>query len=91
MNVVPVRAKTRQHEHLVAEGCQRLEDGRELEGASLALRRPVLHGHAVRHIEGLEPVHRFYRGMHPQRERREHRVEERQRQGRAQSVQDSAS
>ena len=58
VDVVPARVDARQHQHLVLERRQRFENRRELERASLALRRPVLHGHAVGHVEGEEPVRR---------------------------------
>ncbi len=61
VDVVPVRLEARQDEHLIAERRQRLEDGRQLEGRAFALRRPVLHRHPVRHIEGLEAMRRLRR------------------------------
>ena len=79
VDVVPVRLEPGEHEHLVAERRQRLEDRRELEGRALGLRQPVLHRHAVGHVEGLEPVHRLRRGA---REGRRHGIQQRQRQGR---------
>jgi hypothetical protein len=89
VNVVPVGLETRQHEHLIAERCQRLQDGRELEDASLTLRRPVFHCHPVRHVEGLEPVHRPATGPAVQRKRGEHRLEQRERHRGAEPSQNS--
>ena len=91
MDVVPVRAQPGKHEHLVAKRRQRLEDGRQLERAPVPFRRPVLHRHPVRNVEGLEPVHRCSRGARRRRQRREHRVEKRQRDGRPQSPQHGAA
>ena len=91
VNVVPVRAQAGQDEHLVAEGRQRLQNGRELEGGAFAFRRPVLHGHPVRDVEGLEPVRRPGGGARRRRQRREHGVEERQRHGRTQPAQHRSS
>ena len=67
VDVVPARLDARQHEHLIPERRQRLQNGRQLERGALPFRRPVLHGHPVRHIERLEPVHRL-RGARPRRE-----------------------
>ena len=78
VDVVPVRLEARQHEQLLAVRRQRLEDGRQLEAAPFRPRRPVLHGHAVGHVERLEAVRRPLRGVCAQRERRHHRVQQRQ-------------
>ena len=84
VDVVPARAQSRQHDGLVAVRGERLQDRRQLEARSLGLRRPVLHRHAVRDVERLEPVrrlaHRARRGRH---RGRRHRVEQRQRERRA--------
>ena len=90
LNVVPVRAKAGQHQHLIPVRRQRFQDRRKLEGAALPFRRPVLHGHPVRHVEGLEPVHRFRGGAPAQRQRGNHGLEERQRHRRAEPLQDGA-
>ena len=68
VDVVPVRLDARQHEHLIPERRQRLQNRRELERAALALRRPVLHRHPVRHIESLEPMRRLARRRSPRSE-----------------------
>src|SRR2546429_6624649 len=41
----------------IPERRQGLQNGRELEGASLPFRRPVLHGHSVRHVESRSEEH----------------------------------
>ena len=87
VNVVPVRLEAGEHQHLVAERRQRLEDRRELEVAALALRRPVLHRHAVRHVEGLEPVRRLASGSARAARTPAPSLEERQRQRRADAPQ----
>ena len=85
MDVVPVGLDTRENEHLVLERGQGRQDRSQLEIAAFGLRRPVLHGHPVRHIERQEPVGRP-RCLGGQC-RRNHRVQERQGDGRAHSAQ----
>ena len=85
VDVVPARPESREHDRLVPERRERLEDGRQLEAGPLALRRPVRHRHPVGDVERLEARRRL-RGGPPRggrRGRRGHRVEERQRQRRA--------
>ena len=91
VDVVPTRVEARQHEHLLAERCQRLEDRRQLEAAPFGLRQPVLHRHAVGHVERLEAVHRLAGGARPRPERRHHRIQHRQRQSGAHPPQHGAS
>ena len=62
VDVVPARFDAGQDQHLVPVGGQRLQNRRELESRPFALGRPILHGHAVRHVEGLEAVRGFRRG-----------------------------
>ena len=54
--LVPRRVDAREHEHLIPERLQGLQDGRELEVPSLPLRRPMRHRHAVRHVIREKPV-----------------------------------
>ena len=82
VDVVPARVEPGEHDRLVAERRERLEDGRQLEARPLPLRRPVRHGHAVGDVERLEA--RRGLGGGPRRGHgRGHRVEERQRERRA--------
>src|SRR4029453_12290921 len=91
VNVVPARVDSGQHEHLVSERGQWFQDRRELEVATFTLRRPVLHGHAVRHVEGKKAMRSCCRSPGRRRKRREHRVEERQRQRGSQPAENRAS
>ncbi len=87
VNVVPVGLEARQHQHLVAKWRERLEDRRHLEAGAGGFRQPVLHRHPVGDVEGLEALHRRGRA----RDRRCHRIQQRQRQRRAQPTQNGAS
>ena len=67
VDVVPVGLEARQHEHLIpdrAPAAPEWEEARSRAPPSLAV-QPVLHGHPVRHIEGLEPMHRLLRRPSP--------------------------
>jgi hypothetical protein len=73
--------------HLVAERGQRREDLRQLEALPLPARRPVVDaggvlGDAVRHIDKAKTMGGIGRGVGKSRQRRHHRVEQRQRQRR---------
>ena len=59
VNVIPTRPQTGQHKHLVPVRRHRLENRGKLEVGAFALRRPILHRHSVRDVEGHEPVDRF--------------------------------
>ena len=89
VDVVPARPESRQHGHLIAERRERLQDRRQLEARPLGRRSPVRHRHAVRDIERLEPVRRLARRAGGRRRGcRRHRVEQRQRQRRAEPPED---
>ena len=75
-----------QHEHAIPNGGQRRHDRRELE-ITLPLRRPEGHAHAVRTVDGPEPLHRGRRGG----ECRHHPVEQRQSDGCPDAAQDRAA
>ena len=73
--------------HPVAKRRQRRQDLRQLESRSLAARRPVVdaggvHRDAVRHVDEAETTGRTGRRVGQRRQRRHHRVEQRQRQRR---------
>ena len=87
VDVVPVRFDARQHQHLVPVRRQRLQNRRKLEGAPFTLRRPILHGHSVRHVERLESMRRLRGGPRPPRECGKHGIQKRQRHRRAEPSQ----
>jgi hypothetical protein len=91
VDVVPVRLQPRDDEHPLPVGLQRFENRRQFEGAPVTLRRPVLHRHAVRDVEGLEAVRRAAGGDGAPRERGHHRVEKRQRERGANPSEDRAA
>ena len=78
----------RQHQKLVAERGQRLENRRQLEAGAGGRRRPALHDHAVGHVDGAEP-HRARRRARAQA--RHHAVEERQGHARSEPPQHRAA
>ena len=77
-----------QHQQLIAKRLERLQDRRELEAGAFGCRRPLLHHHAVRHVDDAEPPDRL-RGVVGGGKRRHHAVEQRQRQRGAEAAQDA--
>ena len=82
-------------DHLLPEGGQRLENRRQLEARPDSGRLPVVdaaevHRHAVRTVDEPEAARRCRRGLHRGGERRDHGVEQRQRDRRANPAQERA-
>ena len=75
MDIVPTRVQTGQHDQLVFEGRQRLQNWRQLEPWAFALWRPVLHRHPIGDIERLKAVCRLRSREAPQRESWVHSIE----------------
>ena len=70
--------QSREHEHAIPEGRQRLEYRRQIERA-LAGRCPVGHDHPVGHVDHAEAPDRRRRRLRERGERRRHRIQQRQR------------
>src|SRR5207245_6540109 len=68
---------------LIPERLERLENLRELEAGPFRARRPLLDDDAVRQIDNAEPPDRIRCRLTERRERRDHSIEKRQRQRRA--------
>ena len=71
-------------QHPVLHGRQRRQDRRELQAAHGG-RRPVRHAHAVGDVDGAEPLDGTRRAVAHRGEGRHHAVEQRQRDGRAET------
>ena len=77
-----------QHGQAVAVRRQRLHHRLDVEGGAGRLGRPLLHDDAVRHVDHAEPLDRRGGGQPLRRERRDHAVEQRQRERRADAAQE---
>ena len=83
-------AQPADEEHAVAVRRQRPKRLGDVEGAGAAGRGPVLHVHAVRHVDDPQPADRLGRAG-AEAERRRHAVEHRQRQGHAEAAEERAA
>ena len=75
------------HEQAIAKRLERLERRREFEARAFGRREPLRRDDAVGHVDGAEAQHRFRRGLRERGHRRHHRIEQRQRHGRAHAPQ----
>ena len=84
-----VRARQVGDEHeLILVGLDRLEDRLDVESRPDDLRNPLLHDRAVRNVDGAEPRAGTRLRTRERRERREHRIKQRQCDGRADTSQE---
>ena len=79
--------EARYDRELVLEWLERLEDLRQIEFGAFLGRRPLVHDRAVREIDEAHPRERLRGGLRERRTRRDHRIEQRQRDRRAHAAQ----
>src|SRR5437773_4921247 len=72
--------ETGQHQEPLAERTNWLQDGAQDEPRALGPRRPLRHHHSVRHIDNTQPADRHRGRIAARDKRRDHAVEQRQRQ-----------
>ena len=75
---VPGQLQPRNQDEPIPEGGERFVDGPQLEARPDRRRCPVVHRHAVRHVDRPEAPDRFRRRPDRGRQRRHHRIEQRQ-------------
>ena len=86
-----VVGEPREHGDAIAERLERLHRRREREAGTLLRGRPLLHHHAVRHVDHAEAERRLCRRLRRRGERRHHAVQQRQRQRGAEAAQNRAA
>ena len=84
------RVEAGQHKGVIAVRLHRREDRRQVERLALRGRRPVLHRHPVRDVDHAEATHAGSGRAADRRQRGHHAVEQRQRQGGAETTQNRA-
>src|SRR5207248_1321117 len=75
MDIVPTCVQAGEHEHVIAEWRQGLENGRKLEICSFPFGRPVLHGHTVWRVERQEAMRGLRSSSGASHKWREHRFQ----------------
>ena len=79
------------HHQRIAKGLERLENRCELETGAGRGRRPLAHDHAVRDVDEAGAELRPRHGLRRVRQRRHHRIEQRERESGAHAFQDLAT